>query len=554
MKIRKLWCALLTMVLVVAMSMPSYCASGDLIGTIKETYDVYYRLTSNSSDNSTYKLYIYGENGYEYCEYNIAKLQTLNANFNKNKITVLQVAEEMSGMTEGMMAGSTSLQTVYLPSTLSYVENSAFSGCTNLSNIYYYGVNLSSIGDSAFENCSSLKNISIRSARSIGSYAFKGCTGLTSIFIPKATTIGTGAFQNCTGLTSIIIPPNVTSIGTGAFQGCTNLKNVTVYTKTGATPISLTNSGLSSDATITYKTVDGFCGDSSVYTLSTNSDGTDTMNISGTGYINPDFYVWDYYTRSNTSVVIINDGISGAEEEAFKGFTKLKKVNILSKDFYGNNQIFADCTNLTDVSLVDGITDIAYEMFLGCTGLKNITLPSTLTYIDDFAFQDCSGLTSISIPEGVSYIGYDSFSGCTSLENMVIYYKQSKPDLSDADVDESKVTYKKITDGATVDATSELSNDNLLNVKINSNMFGGDPASGSKYLFGVNVIINDVEYGLTSCYKDEDNEDIIVFPIKLTVENDSISNVSIRAEACTKDSEDSEDVSYFASVASGMSR
>ena len=77
------------------------------------------------------------------------------------------------------------------------------------------------------------------SVTSIGSSAFSGCSGLTSISIPSSvTSIGSGAFSGCSGLTSISIPSSVTSIGDQAFDGCSGLTNVTCKS---STPPSLGN-------------------------------------------------------------------------------------------------------------------------------------------------------------------------------------------------------------------------------------------------------------------------------------------------------------------------
>ena len=62
--------------------------------------------------------------------------------------------------------------------------------------------NVTSIGDSAFSGCSSLQSINITSS---------------------VTSIGNNAFYQCSSLQSINIPENVTSIGNSAFSGCSSL-------------------------------------------------------------------------------------------------------------------------------------------------------------------------------------------------------------------------------------------------------------------------------------------------------------------------------------------
>jgi hypothetical protein len=74
-----------------------------------------------------------------------------------------------------------------------------------------------------------ITSISIPSSvTSIENYAFSGCADLTSVTIPaNVTSIGSGAFFYCTKLTSVTIGNGVTSIGSSAFSWCTKLTSVT---------------------------------------------------------------------------------------------------------------------------------------------------------------------------------------------------------------------------------------------------------------------------------------------------------------------------------------
>ncbi len=85
-----------------------------------------------------------------------------------------------------------------------------------------------------FYNCTSLESIIIPAkVKKIGSHAFEGCTSLTLITIPDSlTSIENDAFYGCTSLASIVIPDKVTSIGYMAFKGCTSLEKVEVRATT----------------------------------------------------------------------------------------------------------------------------------------------------------------------------------------------------------------------------------------------------------------------------------------------------------------------------------
>ncbi len=82
----------------------------------------------------------------------------------------------------------------------------------------------------AFIECTSLKSVSMPESMTwIGDSAFAGCTGLKQVeFSPNLTTIGPNSFYSCNGLTSVVVPDKVTSIADLAFYGCLNLESITV--------------------------------------------------------------------------------------------------------------------------------------------------------------------------------------------------------------------------------------------------------------------------------------------------------------------------------------
>lgn len=82
----------------------------------------------------------------------------------------------------------------------------------------------------AFIECTSLKSVSMPESMTwIGDSAFAGCTGLEQVeFSPNLTTIGPNSFYSCNGLTSVVVPDKVTSIESLAFFGCLKLESVTI--------------------------------------------------------------------------------------------------------------------------------------------------------------------------------------------------------------------------------------------------------------------------------------------------------------------------------------
>ena len=84
------------------------------------------------------------------------------------------------------------------------------------------------------------------------------------------------------------------------------------------------------------------------------------------------------------------------------------------------NEAFIQCSNLASINIPEGVTSIGERAFYKCSGLKNISMSKGLTSIGDYAFSDCSNLTSINIPKGVTSVGNNAFSDCSNLTSIDI--------------------------------------------------------------------------------------------------------------------------------------
>lgn len=79
------------------------------------------------------------------------------------------------------------------------------------------------IADSAFSGCTGVSGVTLpNSVSRIGKYAFYQCTNLKIVNLPDSVhTLDDGAFAGCTGLTSVTVPDSVTSFGSNLFAGDT---------------------------------------------------------------------------------------------------------------------------------------------------------------------------------------------------------------------------------------------------------------------------------------------------------------------------------------------
>ena len=218
------------------------------------------------------------------------------------------------------------------------------------------------------------------------------------------------AFAKSTDLTSVTIPSSVTSIDTrrtsyGLFDGCTSLTTVVID------------------------------GGNAVYDSRENcnaiietASNTLLYGCNGSTIPNGVVGIGEYAFTGNSCITYISipNSVTTIDKNAFKNCTNLAKVELNCNalvsedrngspymvDFFGDQVkeyvigedvtsigscAFADCYNLTKVSLPDGLTSIGMSAFSFCYNLAEINIPSSVTTLGLFAFNYCGGLTRVEI-------------------------------------------------------------------------------------------------------------------------------------------------------------
>ena len=241
---------------------------------------------------------------------------------------------------------------------------------------------VTSIGNSAFSGCSSLTNIIIpEGITSIDWYTFRNCSSLKSINIPEGvTSIGQEAFKGCTSLENIVIPEGVKSIGDRIFDGCSSLESINV---------DINNKNYASENGVLF-----------------NKEKTEII-IYPAG-------------KEDIEEYMIPNTVTSIEADAFANCISLKSINIPEGITNIADSTFEGCSSLESITIPESITSIRTNAFSGCSSLDNIIIPEGVKSIEDMTFYGCSSLKSITIPVSVTSIGSNAFTGCSSLDNIII--------------------------------------------------------------------------------------------------------------------------------------
>ncbi|PZX19206.1 leucine rich repeat (LRR) protein [Breznakibacter xylanolyticus] len=120
------------------------------------------------------------------------------------------------------------------PESVVEIANSAFSGCTALTEVTL--PNVHTLGANSFSSCNNLVTAHLANVTIINGSAFNGCIKLTNVSAPKVKKVLNSAFYNCKELQDIAFP-SLQNLGAGAFSLCAKLKTVDLTLATGLTYI-----------------------------------------------------------------------------------------------------------------------------------------------------------------------------------------------------------------------------------------------------------------------------------------------------------------------------
>ena len=276
------------------------------------------------------------------------------------------------------------------------VYNSCTAGAVVIPSTYNDGVNgvkpVGGIYDGAFSGCTSITSIVIpNSVTYLGDGAFEGCTNLSSVSIGTGVTgFSLNLFLNCTSLINLTVPSNILIINPEAFYGCLNLTNINIDSNNP-----------------NFTSIDGVVFNKNITTLvlypigkiGSYSIPNTVTSIGAESFLN----------CTNLTNITIPDSVTSIGFSAFSGCTGLTSITIPNSVTIISGSAFSGCTGLTRFTIPNTVTSIQQQAFWNCTNLNNITISKNVTTIGTQTFQNCTSLTRINFLGNAPTLGTDIF-------------------------------------------------------------------------------------------------------------------------------------------------
>ncbi len=275
----------------------------------------------------------------------------------------------VSAINNAVCKGRENLISVTIPNGVETIGDYAFMDCPLLETIILPG-SVTSFGENVFYNTAYYNDGDNWSdgVLYIGRHLMDAKSDLSGSYTIRTGTkvIGSYAFSGCDSLTHVTVPNGVTVIDGFAFAGCDSLARITL-------PDSVTRIG-----TMAFY-------DTAYYNHEAN-------------WIDGVLYIGHHLITTKPTICgdyTVRDGTKTIAHAAFADCGQLTGVTMPDSVTTIGGGAFARCSALTHVFLGDGVITIGGSVFDHCESLVAITVPSSVVSIGNHAFWNCSALTDV---------------------------------------------------------------------------------------------------------------------------------------------------------------
>lgn len=334
-------------------------------------------------------------------------------------------------------ANNNLIESIYIPNTITAIEERAFYNCANLTTVNITK-DVKSIGESVFESCPKLNTIT-KSGKS--GLIIEENDNLTSFTIPDSIIkLEDDSFANWTNLSSISIDTNIEYIGNNAFAHCNNLSQVSISSSLNY----LGNNAFADCEKLTSLTTS--INNNGIYFAPNQSLRNFVVPLSVTSIQDEFFYGWKQLEELNIHESVTSLGTIFKDNESLTKLT-CGSNNILSLFYHRpdyETKIESEKMYVVSHKPYSGFNSYSYNYYIPNT-LTEIHL---LGEIDSHCLYNMKSVKKVYIPSTVSNFGSGAFAGCSGLKNVYFstdsdwkyemsYYTSDYGTVSKADMNNS---------------------------------------------------------------------------------------------------------------------
>ncbi len=280
------------------------------------------------------------------------------------------------------------LKKIYIPSSVTKIESSAFMGCHNLKDVIFRSpVNITEIGDNAFQT----QQVAVHN---------KSCTNTTLEQQPTLTFTGPISY-NCAPFVYAMDPDS--NINTGS-------QYKTYITYYSGWPNNLTvqyNQSTDKNTLLDYPTFDTLASnyDDMPYLTEAQADALDNAYAhkkSGAKLTQDEEEIIDAVLN-----IVLPEGIEDVTDGLF-----------IDKETNSNEDMMLSGLGLTKTLTTHSFNEIPANTFEGLNNVESIYIYGETYSIGDYAFKDCDSLKNVEISSRVSELGLRPFAGCSNVNTI----------------------------------------------------------------------------------------------------------------------------------------